>query len=84
MDLLEEQLSKAADFSRPGLQLAAMNDFLTAIGLLFVVEGVLYAVSPQGMHNMMRRTLEISPTVLRVGGVVSMCFGVFVVWLIRG
>ena len=61
-----------------------MNDFLTAIGLLFVVEGVLYAVSPQGMHNMMRRTLEISPTVLRVGGVASMCFGVFVVWLIRG
>jgi uncharacterized protein YjeT (DUF2065 family) len=61
-----------------------MNDFLTAIGLLFVVEGVLYAVSPQGMQNMMRQALEISPTALRVGGVVAMCFGVFVVWLIRG
>ena len=61
-----------------------MNDFLTAIGLLFVVEGVLYAVSPQGMQKMMRQALEISPTVLRVGGVVAMCFGFFVVWLIRG
>ena len=61
-----------------------MNDFLTAIGLLFVVEGVFYAVSPQGMQKMMRQALEISPTVLRVGGVVAMCFGVFVVWLIRG
>jgi uncharacterized protein YjeT (DUF2065 family) len=61
-----------------------MNDFLTAIGLLFVIEGVLYAVFPQGMQNMMRQALDIAPAMLRIGGVVAMIFGVFVVWLIRG
>ena len=61
-----------------------MNDFLTAVGLLFVIEGMIYAAFPEGMQRMMRQALESTPSVLRIGGVVAMLFGFLVVWLVRG
>lgn len=61
-----------------------MSDFLTAVGLLFVIEGLLYAVFPDGMQRMMQQALDFSPSNLRIGGVVAMIFGFVVVWLIRG
>ncbi len=61
-----------------------MSDFLTAVGLLFVIEGVLYAAFPEGMQRMMQQALGLAPSVLRIGGVVAMIFGVLVVWLVRG
>ena len=61
-----------------------MSDFLTAVGLLFVIEGMIYAAFPEGMQRMMRQALESTPSVLRIGGVVAMLFGFLVVWLVRG
>ena len=61
-----------------------MNDFLTAVGLLFVIEGMIYAAFPEGMQRMMQQALESTPSVLRIGGVVAMIFGFLVVWLVRG
>ena len=47
-----------------------MNDFLTAVGLLFVIEGLLYAVFPDGMQRMMQQARGIvagaSTTSLRI------------------
>ena len=60
-----------------------MEDFLAAIGLVLVLEGVLYALFPNGMQRMMASALEMSPSVLRTGGLLAAFFGFAVVWLVR-
>lgn len=60
-----------------------MLDFLTAIGLVLVLEGVLYALFPEGMQKMMAQALELSPGVLRTGGLVAAMAGFIIVWFIR-
>lgn len=61
-----------------------MEDFLAAIGLVLVLEGVVYALFPEGMQRMMASALEMSPSMLRIGGLVAAFVGLAVVWLVRG
>ncbi|WP_421984076.1 DUF2065 domain-containing protein [Roseibium sp.] len=61
-----------------------MNDFVTALGLVLVIEGVLYALMPGGMKSMMRSALETSDQTLRVAGIVVAVLGLIFVWIIRG
>ena len=61
-----------------------MADFATALALVLVIEGLLYALFPEAMQRMMRIALEASPTVLRNGGLAAAILGFIVVWLIRG
>nr|WP_319383095.1 DUF2065 domain-containing protein [uncultured Roseibium sp.] len=61
-----------------------MNDFVTALGLVLVIEGVLYALMPGGMKGMMRSALETSDQTLRVAGIVVAVVGLIFVWIIRG
>jgi uncharacterized protein YjeT (DUF2065 family) len=61
-----------------------MTDFLVGIGLVFVIEGLLWALAPRfGL-----RLLEIAATTgeqsLRIGGAAAVALGVFLIWLIRG
>ena len=60
-----------------------MADFATALALVLVIEGLLYALFPEGMQRMMRVALEASPTALRNGGLAAAILGFVVVWLIR-
>ena len=60
-----------------------MLDFLTAIGLVLVLEGVLYALFPEGMQRMMAQALQMSPNMLRKGGILAAFVGFAIVWLIR-
>ncbi|SNY94335.1 hypothetical protein SAMN04515647_4655 [Cohaesibacter sp. ES.047] len=61
-----------------------MSDFIAAFGLVLVIEGLLYAVAPDSMKHMMQQVMEMPGNALRIGGVVAMIAGVFVVWLARG
>ena len=61
-----------------------MNDLVTALGLVLVIEGVLYALMPGGMKSMMRSALETSDQTLRVAGIVVAVVGLIFVWIIRG
>lgn len=60
-----------------------MKDFATALALVFVIEGVLYTLFPEGMKRMVGQMMSLSPTVLRVTGLVAAWLGVAAVWLIR-
>ena len=60
-----------------------MEDFLAAIGLVLVLEGVLYALFPEGMQRMMASALEMPPSMLRGGGLIAVFVGFGVVWLVR-
>lgn len=60
-----------------------MNDFVAAIGLVLVIEGLLYAVFPGAVRRMMELAREMPDTNLRAGGLMALIVGVLVVWLAR-
>jgi uncharacterized protein YjeT (DUF2065 family) len=60
-----------------------MEDLFTALGLVLVIEGALYALFPEGMQRMMKQVMEVSPAMLRGLGLAGAVFGFVVVWLIR-
>ncbi len=60
-----------------------MNDFIAALGLVLVIEGLVYAAFPGAVIKMLEAVKEWSPSTLRLGGVAAIAIGVFVVWLVR-
>lgn len=61
-----------------------MRDLLTALALVLVIEGALYALFPVAMRDMLTRMMEIPDRTLRVCGVIAVAVGVVAVWAIRG
>ncbi len=61
-----------------------MTDFIVAIGLVFVIEGLIFAASPASAKNAMAHVLETPDGTLRVIGIASAVIGVVLVWLVRG
>ena len=62
----------------------AFGDFLTAIGLVLVIEGCLLVLAPGLAKRMVAEILTAAPQMLRIGGVVAVAVGVGLVWLVRG
>jgi uncharacterized protein YjeT (DUF2065 family) len=60
-----------------------VSDLATALGLVLVIEGVLYALFPDGMKRAAARAARVSPQALRLAGLCAACAGVAVVWLVR-
>ena len=61
-----------------------MTDFIVALGLVFVIEGLIFAVSPASAKNAMAHVLETADGPLRVVGIASAVIGVILVWFVRG
>jgi uncharacterized protein len=61
-----------------------MADLLTALALAVTIEGILYALFPDGMKRMMAEAIKQPPGVLRTAGLAAAVAGVFVLWLVRG
>lgn len=61
-----------------------MADLVAAIGLVFVIEGLLYAVAPQFARRLAEAARDVPPDTLRVSGVIAVALGVVIVWLVRG
>ena len=61
-----------------------MNDFLVALGLVFVLEGLMLAAFPLATKQAMANVLGTPESTLRMIGVVSAVVGLVLVWLVRG
>jgi len=61
-----------------------LNDFLSALGLMLVLEGLLYGGLPGLVKRMAADIVHVPEGVMRVIGLMVMAFGVFIVWLVRG
>jgi len=61
-----------------------MTDFLTALALVLVIEGLFLAIFPQRLRQILEVLESIPPESLRIGGVIAAALGVFLVWLLRG
>ncbi|MBV9522531.1 MAG: DUF2065 domain-containing protein [Alphaproteobacteria bacterium] len=60
-----------------------MKDLGTALAMVLVIEGMLYALFPEGMQRMAAQMPTVPATVLRAAGLAAACFGVGFVWLMR-
>jgi uncharacterized protein YjeT (DUF2065 family) len=61
-----------------------MGDFLVALGLVFAIEGLLFAAFPTITKRALTHVTETPDTMLRVMGIASAAIGVVIVWLVRG
>lgn len=61
-----------------------MTDLAVAIGLVLVIEGLLWAVAPGVALSMLSRATQTPEKSLRLAGWVAVAIGFAIVWLIRG
>ncbi len=61
-----------------------MSDFLVALGLVFMIEGIVFAAFPDAAKRAVTAMLETPDAVLRAVGLASAVLGLGLVWLIRG
>lgn len=61
-----------------------MADFVVALGLVFVIEGLVFAAFPQQAKRALANVLETPETSLRLVGVGSAIAGLVLVWAVRG
>ncbi len=60
-----------------------MHALLMALGLVFVIEGLLYALVPGHLKTMMKAMESVADETLRIGGLAALGFGVFIVWVVQ-
>jgi uncharacterized protein YjeT (DUF2065 family) len=61
-----------------------MSDFLAAVGLVFVIEGLIFAAFPASGKKAIASVLDTPDGMLRMIGLGSAILGLLVVWLARG
>jgi uncharacterized protein len=57
-----------------------MSDFLAALGLVFVIEGLIFAAFPEAAKRAMTSVLETPDVSVRLIGVGSAVVGLIIVW----
>ena len=57
-----------------------MKELIIAFGLFFFIEGILYALFPSKMRNMLRKLELIKNSQLRTGGLVFALIGFVIIY----
>ena len=60
-----------------------MKELIIAFGLFFFIEGILYALFPSKMNNMIMKLKEATDNQLRTGGIVFAVIGFFIIWYLK-
>lgn len=55
----------------------------SALILVLVIEGLLYAVAPRGMQRLIVTVLDMPPGTLRLAGLMAAGAGVAVLWVLH-
>jgi len=61
-----------------------MDDLGVAIGLVLVIEGLMWALAPRFGRRLLEAASETPEQSFRLAGTVAVAAGVLLVWLIRG
>ena len=61
----------------------AIADFLIGVGVLFVLEGLMFAASPAWMRRAMKSALATPDNILRGVGIGSAVAGLILIWFVR-
>ena len=60
-----------------------MKELIIAIGLLLFIEGMLYALFPSKMKNMLKTVEKFPTNQLRIGGLLFAVIGFVIVWYFK-
>ena len=60
-----------------------MRELIIAFGLFLFIEGILYALFPSKMKNMLKKINIVKENQLRVGGLIFAIIGFLIVWYVK-
>ena len=61
-----------------------MRELIIALGLFFFIEGLLYALFPSKMKNMLKKLESVEDNQLRTGGLIFAIIGFVIIYFIKG
>jgi uncharacterized protein YjeT (DUF2065 family) len=61
----------------------AFGDFLIGLGILFVLEGLMFAAAPNWLKSAMKSAITTPDNILRVVGIGSAIAGLILIWFVR-
>ena len=59
------------------------SDFLAALALVLVIEGIIPFINPQSLRRMLATVAQLDDRTLRIAGLVSMALGVVMLYIVR-
>ena len=60
-----------------------MKELMIAFGLFLFIEGILYALFPSKMKNMLKKMETIKDSQLRTGGLIFAIIGFIIIWYLK-
>ena len=60
-----------------------MNELIIAFGLFLFIEGLLYAIFPSKMKNMLKKLEMVKDSQLRTGGLLFTIIGFLIIWYVK-
>ena len=60
-----------------------MRELIIALGLFFFIEGILYALFPSKMKNMLKVIEKLQVNQLRISGLLFALIGFVIVWYFK-
>ncbi|MDC0167263.1 DUF2065 domain-containing protein [Candidatus Pelagibacter sp.] len=60
-----------------------MNELAIAFGLFLFIEGILYAIFPAKMKNMLKKLELVKDSQLRTGGLIFAIIGFIIIYYIK-
>jgi uncharacterized protein len=62
----------------------SFGDFITALGLAFAIEGLVFLAFPDPVRRMMVSVATSPNAQLRIAGFISAIIGIVIIWCVRG
>ena len=60
-----------------------MKELIIAFGLFLFIEGILYALFPSKMKNILLKLKDVTNSQLRTGGLIFVVIGFIIIWYIK-
>ena len=60
-----------------------MRELIIAFGLFLFIEGVMYALFPSKMKNMLKKLDVVADKQLRAGGLIFALIGFIIIWYLK-
>ncbi len=62
----------------------SFGDFITALGLAFAIEGLVFRAFPDPVRRIMVSVATSPNAQLRIAGFISAIIGIVIIWFVRG
>lgn len=59
------------------------TDLLTALALVFILEGIMPFINPEGLRKMFLLAVQLNNSTLRFIGISSMLLGLIILYIVR-